>query len=87
MKKHITSLVLIATLTGCATHSLTTKTTDTSGATTVTQDKTSQSDNAALTFLGETIKVGGDIIGAVLPPFIPVIVSGLTSPVTTAPSK
>lgn len=87
MKKQLASLAIVAVLSGCATSSHKVSTTDpTTKVTTTTVDKSSQSDNAALNFLSSTVKIGGDLVTAILPPFIPVIVGGLTHPVTTTPA-
>lgn len=88
MKKTITLISLTALLAaGCATQSHTVTATDAAGVKTVTQDKSSQSDNAALTVVGQGVKLVGDVVTAILPPFIPVIVDGLTKPITTPATK
>lgn len=75
---------LTATLVaGCATSSHQVAQTNTDGSKVVTTDKTKQSDNAAMSVIGTTVKYIGDIATAVLPPVIPLIVGSLAH--TAAP--
>lgn len=79
MKKTVSSVLISALLVcGCATHTQTVKAPD--GTVTTTTDK--QSDNTALQVVGQVVKIGGDVVTAVLPPLIPVIVGGVSGAIT-----
>lgn len=77
----------VTLLAGCATSSHKVTTVDpTTNVSTTTSDKSSQPDNSALTVIGEGVKIIGDVVTAVLPPLIPVVVGGLTHPVVSTNS-
>jgi uncharacterized lipoprotein YajG len=80
MKKFIMSVGLVALLAGCATQSHTSTTTDANNTTTVSKDKSSQPDNSVLTVVGKGVDIIGDVVSAILPPLVPVIVNGVTHP-------
>lgn len=86
--RHLSLITLAAALAGCATQTHKVTATDpATNTTTTTVDKSSQSDNATLNVVGAGVKIVGDTLTAILPPLIPVIVDGLTKPVTTPAAK